>query len=236
MRIRFGPFTVDSGTRRLTREDREIPLSPKAFDLLCALLERRPNVVEKAALLARIWPDTHVVEANLNVLIGEIRRAISDTAQRSLFIRTAHGIGFAFCGEALDLDERQAAEGRGESARFWLVWNDRTFVLAEGDNVIGRDPKCEVWLDASGVSRQHARIRVDGAARTVALEDMKSTNGTFLQRSRSRRPHERERRRPDKSGRGRIEVPRLVRRQAATDGTHSETQGLLEVLEVHRRC
>src|SRR5687768_9003799 len=99
MRIRFGPFTVDSGTRRLTREDREIPLSPKAFDLLCSLLEQRPNVVEKAALLARIWPDTHVVEANLNVLIGEIRRAISDTAQRSQFIRTVHGIGFAFSGD-----------------------------------------------------------------------------------------------------------------------------------------
>jgi len=184
MRVRFGHFIVDSGTRTLISEDREIPLSPKAFDLLCVLLEGRPNVVPKAVLLARVWPATHVVDANLNVLIGEIRRAISDTAQRSLFIRTAHGIGFAFCGEALDLDRQRHPEGLDESARYWLVWNDRTFVLAEGNNVIGRDPKCEVWLDASGVSRRHAKISVNGRTRTVALEDMNSTNGTFLQRSR----------------------------------------------------
>jgi DNA-binding winged helix-turn-helix (wHTH) protein len=184
MRICFGHFIVDSGTRRLTAEDREIPLSPKAFDLLRALLERRPNVVDRATLLSRIWPDTHVVDANLNVLIGEIRRALSDTAQRSLFIRTAHRIGFAFCGEAVDLDRPRDAADPRETARFWLVWNDRTFVLSEGSNVIGRDPKCEVWLDASGVSRQHARIRVTGSTRGVVLEDMKSTNGTFLQRAR----------------------------------------------------
>lgn len=169
----------------LTRPSpRKIPLSPKAFDLLCALLERRPNVVDKAALLARIWPATHVVDANLNVLIGEIRQALSDKPQSPLYIRTVHRVGFAFCGEALDLEPEQFPEGHGESGRFWLVWNDRTFVLSEGSNVIGRDPKSEVWLDAAGVSRQHARIRVNGAARSATLEDMKSTNGTFLQRSR----------------------------------------------------
>ena len=180
MRIRFGPFIVDSETRQLLRDKADVHLSPKAFDLLCVLLERRPKVVDKAALHTRIWPDTYVVDANLNVLIGEIRRTISDTPQRQRFIRTVHGIGYAFCGEADDL----AAPARAHPPRVWLAWKDRTFLLSDGDNIIGRDPQCDVWLDASGVSRQHARIRVDAATHSVALDDLDSTNGTFLRRAR----------------------------------------------------
>jgi DNA-binding winged helix-turn-helix (wHTH) protein len=185
VRIRFGPFTVDSETRQLLRQQDEIHLSPKAFDLLCLLLERRPTVVGKAELHTRIWPDTYVVDANLNVLIGEIRRAVADKAERPRFIRTVHGVGYAFCAEAHDLDEA-ASTAPARTTRFWLVWSNQTFPLSEGDNIIGRDPQCSVWLDATGVSRQHARIQIDSATRTVALDDLNSTNGTFLRRSQVR--------------------------------------------------
>jgi DNA-binding winged helix-turn-helix (wHTH) protein len=183
LRTRFGPFIVDSETRQLLRDQREVHLSPKAFDVLCVLLERRPKVVDKAELHSRVWPDTYVVDANLNVLIGEIRRTIADTPQDPRFIRTVHGIGYAFCGDAADLSPAPARAG---TPRIWLVWKDRTFLLADGDNIIGRDPQCSVWLDASGVSRQHARIRIDAATRSVALDDLDSTNGTFLRRARIR--------------------------------------------------
>lgn len=181
VRVRFGDFTLDSETRQLLRNRREVPLSPKAFDLLCTLLARRPKVVDKTELHAEIWPRTFVVEANLTVLIAEIRRALDDTPQSARFIRTAHKAGYAFCGEATDLDLPASPAASG-AARFWLVWHDRTLVLAEGDNIIGRDPRCDTWLDAAGVSRRHARIRVDSAHRSVVLEDLASTNGTFRQR------------------------------------------------------
>jgi DNA-binding winged helix-turn-helix (wHTH) protein len=177
VKTRFGPFTVDSRTRQLLREQREIHLSPKAFDLLCVLLERYPDVVRKEELHARIWPDTYVVDANLNVLIGEIRRTLDDKALRPRFIRTAHGVGYAFCGDAVAVD---VPPSRVSAARVWLVWKDRTFVLAEGENIVGRDPHCGVWLDASGVSRQHASILVDTASQRAALTDLDSTNGTFV--------------------------------------------------------
>ena len=179
MRLRFGDFVVDWATRQVLRDQQEIHLSPKAFDLLCTLAERRPSVVDKGELVARIWPDTFVGDANLNVLIGEIRRALGDTAQRPQFIRTVHGVGYAFCGEATEL-QQPVTERRPAATRCWLVWNDRTFTLVEGDNLIGRDPDCGIWLDESGVSRRHARIRVDGARRRMTLEDLNSTNGTFV--------------------------------------------------------
>src|SRR5262249_11380428 len=72
----------------------------------------------------------------------------------------------------------------------WLVWKDRTFALVEGDNIIGRDPRCEVWIDAPGVSRRHASVRVESAERRVVIHDLGSTNGTFIRRTRANAPVE----------------------------------------------
>jgi DNA-binding winged helix-turn-helix (wHTH) protein len=183
VRARFAQFTIDSETRQLLRGAAEIHLSPKAFDLLCTLIQARPKVMEKGDLHARIWPDTYVVEGNLNVLVGEIRRAIGDSPQHAEFIRTVHGIGYAFCGTAVDVHVAPAAL---EALFCWVAWRSKTCSLSEGDNVIGRDPRCSVWVDAPGVSRRHASIRIDSANRRVALADLESTNGTFLRRSRVR--------------------------------------------------
>jgi DNA-binding winged helix-turn-helix (wHTH) protein len=190
MRTRFSQFIVDSDTRQLLRDSTEIHLSPKAFDLLCALLARRPNVVSKEDLLRQVWPDSYVVEANLNVLVGEVRRAIGDTAQTSQFIRTVHGVGYAFCGNAVDPEGATAGKSGKKAARCCLIGNGATFVLSEGDNIIGRDLSCNVWLDDPDVSRRHALIRIDTARRSAVLEDLDSTNGTLLggSRVRSRTP------------------------------------------------
>ncbi len=180
VRVRFGEFVLDSETRQLLGRGREeIRLSPKAFDLLRALLERRPNVIDKSELHAQIWPATFVVDANLNVLIAEVRRALGDNPRESRFIRTVHGVGYAFSGEAVDV-EAPRVRASNAAARVWLVWNDRTIVLTEGDNIVGRDPQCDVWLDASGVSRRHARIHVPSGSDAVTIEDLGSKNGTLL--------------------------------------------------------
>ena len=174
MRTRFSQFIVDSETRQLLADGTDVHLSPKAFDLLCVLLARRPNVVAKEQLLQLIWPDTYVAEANLNVLVAEVRRAIADSPQARC-IRTVHGVGYAFCAIATDVQTDQA--------RCWLLADERRFALSEGDNIIGRDPSCNVWLDDPDVSRRHARIRIDSIKKTAFLEDLDSTNGTMVGRT-----------------------------------------------------
>ena len=184
MTLRFGPFTVDAETRQLLRDGSELHLSPKAFDLLWSLVEQRPRVVEKAELLTRIWPDTYVVDANLNVLIGEIRRALGDPAREPRFIRTVHGVGYAFCGTVADVKADGRENGKDDAparpAACWVVAKDHTFRLVEGENFVGRAPESIVWLDSDSVSRRHARIVVDSANRRVSLEDLASKNGTRL--------------------------------------------------------
>jgi DNA-binding winged helix-turn-helix (wHTH) protein len=183
VRVRFADFTLDSTTRQLLHRGRgEVRLSPKAFDLLAALIEQRPTVLDKADLHRRIWPDTYVVDANLNVLIAEIRRALEDSRGSAKFIRTVHAIGYAFCGQAVELTDRSAAR-KTAPVRFWLVWNERVIVLEDGDNIVGRDPECAVWLDASGVSRRHALVRTISGDDAVLLQDLGSTNGTLVENS-----------------------------------------------------
>lgn len=181
MRVQFAEFTLDTEARRLIRGGVvEVHLSPKAFDLLKLLIERRPNVLDKAALHAQIWPRTFVVDANLTVLVAELRRALADNAREPRLIRTVHALGYAFCGDAIDLEASTTNALDASSVRCWLMWGERAIVLAEGENIIGRDPGCSVWLDASGVSRRHARIDVERGGAAVRVGDLGSKNGTFV--------------------------------------------------------
>ena len=186
MRVRFDSFTVDTDTRQLLRDTSELHLSPKAFDLLCSLLQDRPRVLSKSDLHNALWPDTYVVDANLNVLIGEIRRALADSAKQPRFIRTVHGVGYAFCGSAAEGKADAPPAGPARQTACWVVTKDRTFRLMEGGNVVGRDPDSAVWLDSESVSRVHARIVVDSVERRVRLEDLGSKNGTRLRGGRVR--------------------------------------------------
>ena len=175
VRIRFGPFTLDVDTRQLTRGRREIHLAPKAFELLVTLAQDRPKVLSKAVLQERLWPDTFVAEANLSNLVAEVREALGDPARAPTYIRTAHGFGYAFCGDATALPGPH--ETGSDQPSCWLEWGGRRFPLSFGEHVIGRDPDVEVRLDQSTVSRRHARLVV--TAEGVVLEDFVSKNGTF---------------------------------------------------------
>ena len=184
MRTHFGPFTLDPATRQLLEAGRAIHLSPKAFDVLQVLVEARPTVVPKADLHDRIWPGTYVVDANLSVLIGEIRRALADSAQTPRYIRTVHKVGYAFCSDASDAAVPAPPPPAGTGSRYWLAWNDRTLALSAGENLIGRNPECGVWVDAAGVSRRHARLWLDAESGAASIEDLASTNGTFVNETR----------------------------------------------------
>jgi DNA-binding winged helix-turn-helix (wHTH) protein len=175
VRIRFGAFTLCRDSRQLMKDGREIHLTPKAFQLLVTLADDRPKVLSKAALQQSLWPDAFVAEANLSNLVAEIREALGDRAQAPLFIRTAHGFGYAFCGKAAVIPEGRETNPGPPSC--WLEWGERRFGLSLGEHVVGRDPNVEVRLDASTVSRRHARLVV--TAEGATLEDFGSKNGTF---------------------------------------------------------
>jgi DNA-binding winged helix-turn-helix (wHTH) protein len=173
---RFGDFTLDNATRQLLAKGAEVHLSPKAFDLLAALIADRSRAVSKAELLQRLWPSTFVEETNIAGLVAEIRRALHDPASGPRFVRTVYGFGYRFIADVMAGEtETRSAPGR---MTLYLVSDQREMMLMDGANVIGRAEDATIRIDSPGVSRYHARILVSNGEAT--LEDVESKNGTYL--------------------------------------------------------
>jgi DNA-binding winged helix-turn-helix (wHTH) protein len=177
VQVRFGPFVLDSESRELLRGTHRVALSPKAFDLLGILVASRPKAISKGDLQERLWPATFVVEKNLANLVSEIREAIGDDPSDPRFIRTVPRFGYAFRETVHHTGTGRAAGGVGVSFR--IKWVSGRVTLDQGEHVLGRDPNVEIYLDAPGVSRRHARIRI--AAGKATIEDLESKNGTFVE-------------------------------------------------------
>jgi DNA-binding winged helix-turn-helix (wHTH) protein len=176
VRLRFAEFELDTKARRLLRRNADVHLTPKAFELLAALVERRPNALSKDELHELLWPSTFVAESNLAALVNEVRRALDDSSAQPRFVRTVPRFGYAFCGDVLEEPAPLTTPATGLTC--WLILESERIELTPGENIVGRDPRAEAWIDLPTVSRRHARIVIaDGAAR---LEDLGSKNGTCL--------------------------------------------------------
>jgi len=90
----FGGYRVDLAERRLVRGDVPIPLTPKAFDTLLALVENAGRGLEKEELLRRVWPDTFVEEGSLTRNISVLRKALG--GEEGEFIETIPKRGYRF--------------------------------------------------------------------------------------------------------------------------------------------
>jgi serine/threonine protein kinase/DNA-binding winged helix-turn-helix (wHTH) protein len=96
----FGDFALDEDRRLLLRAGVPLRLEPKAYELLSLLIARQPRALSKDQIHHVLWPGTFVSESALAGLIADLRSALGDDARRPRFIRTVHGFGYAFCGDA----------------------------------------------------------------------------------------------------------------------------------------
>jgi DNA-binding winged helix-turn-helix (wHTH) protein/tetratricopeptide (TPR) repeat protein/TolB-like protein len=112
----FDGFRADPVRRRLSRGGEVVSLTPKAFSILLALLEKRGQVVPKEDLIQQIWPDTFVTEANLTQNISSLRKALGERANDPRFVITVPGQGYSFVADVLEIPR----DGTGEMPAFVL--------------------------------------------------------------------------------------------------------------------
>ena len=74
----FGTFRLDTEGRVLTRGGVVVPVQPKTFELLLILVERPGHAFSKKELMAALWADTFVEEANLSFQISVLRKTLGD--------------------------------------------------------------------------------------------------------------------------------------------------------------
>jgi len=128
--ISFGPFRLNTKGRVLLRENKVIPLQPKAVEMLIALVERQGTVVSKEDLLKRVWPDTFVEESNLTLNISALRKALGDNAAEPTYIETIPRRGYRFnaiTNEIIDEEEVLQALVNTRTGRTKLT---RSLILA----------------------------------------------------------------------------------------------------------
>ncbi len=94
---RVQDIQVDPEARRVWRGDRELNLSRKEFDLLCALIARPGEVVTRDQLMREVWHTNFWGSSKtIDVHLGWVRRKLGDDPRRPTLITTLRGRGLRF--------------------------------------------------------------------------------------------------------------------------------------------
>jgi len=96
-KYRFGEVDLDFETYRATRGGQALELSPREFELLRYLIERKGETVTRDQLLQDVWgyedyPSTRTVDTH----IAKLRAKIGDSGSEPRFVLTIHGSGYKF--------------------------------------------------------------------------------------------------------------------------------------------
>jgi len=151
------------------------------YELLEVLIKRRPAVVANTELDELLWPKVYVARTSLTRLVSELRSVLGDTPRDSRIIRTAYKTGYAFCAEVT-----RVSQARATAATIEVLWMRQSLPLPDGEHIAGRDAECSLLIDGTTVSRRHARIIVASGA--ASIEDLDSTNGTYVNGTRISAP------------------------------------------------
>lgn len=104
----FGPFLLDVADRSLKRDGAPIPLTPKNFDLLVALVQTAGRLADKDTLLATVWPDVSVEEGNLTKGVFALRQILEPEGD-TRYIETIPKRGYRFVAPVTPVDPATVA-------------------------------------------------------------------------------------------------------------------------------
>ncbi len=90
-------LSIDTVRRLVRRNDAEVRLTPKEYDLLVALAQHAGRVVTHKTLLTSVWGPAHAEDMHyLRVFIGQLRGKIEADPAQPRIIRTEPGVGYRF--------------------------------------------------------------------------------------------------------------------------------------------
>jgi len=173
-RYEFDAFVLDENERSLLRDGAPVPLSPKAFETLIALVKRAGQVVSKEELIQELWPDTFVEEANLAVNISTLRKALGENPTGGQYIETLpkRGYRFAAVPRKIESDVQSPIAGhfpiidaRNATARRFSARRRLVIGLLLTLGILGGGSAYMVFSE---------RSRVDRSTRTLAVLPFRS--------------------------------------------------------------
>src|SRR5687767_7306009 len=92
----FGPFRLDPTEHVLLRDGEPVPIRPKEFAVLLALVKNHGHVLTKDELMQGVWPDRTVEEGNLTRQISTLRSVLGEPPDEPRYIETVSKVGYRF--------------------------------------------------------------------------------------------------------------------------------------------
>jgi len=93
--VQIDDLEIDPSTREVRRAGTEVPLTPKEFDLLLALIRRNGAVASRLELLREVWGyNSAVVSRTVDTHVAELRRKIEVDPSAPRFVLTVRKAGY----------------------------------------------------------------------------------------------------------------------------------------------
>ncbi|SDN12779.1 winged helix-turn-helix domain-containing protein [Afipia sp. GAS231] len=168
IRLGFGPFELNVAERSLRKANQVIPLGGRAYDILIALLENAGEVVGKAELMARAWPDVTVEEGSLRVHLSALRKALGDGQFGNKYIASIQGQGYSFIAPVARLppDHVRANASAGMSSLPPALGRmvGRSNVIHEIQGLLKTEQRLITILGAGGIGKTTVALSVGHGA------------------------------------------------------------------------
>src|SRR5882724_7496941 len=168
IRLQFGPFELNVGERSLKKANQIIPLGGRAYDILIALLENAGEVVGKAELIARAWPDVTVEEGSLRVHLSALRKALGDGQFGNKYIASIQGQGYSFIAPVArlpaDYDRGDATAGMSNLATALGRMVGRNDIVLEIQGLRRTGHRLITILGAGGIGKTTVALSVGHGA------------------------------------------------------------------------
>lgn len=93
--LKVGNLEIDSVRHRVSRDDKEIKLTPKEFELISFLARSAGKVLTHKHILTAVWGPAHTEDTQyLRVYIGQLRQKVEIAPNDPQIIVTEPGIGY----------------------------------------------------------------------------------------------------------------------------------------------
>lgn len=111
----FGPFHLDTKEQTLLRGGETLPLTPKAYGTLLALVQDAGHTLGKDRLLEMVWQGTYVTEATLAQNVSTLRKILGERPGGGPYIETVPKRGYRFVGAVKVLQGEGGGAGMADA-------------------------------------------------------------------------------------------------------------------------
>jgi two-component system KDP operon response regulator KdpE len=96
-RVTFADVLVDLGTRRVTKADRPVRLTPTEWRILALLVRNPDRLVTREAILTEVWGPHHTSDSGyLRLYVAQLRKKLEPDPPHPRHLITEAGMGYRF--------------------------------------------------------------------------------------------------------------------------------------------